>query len=1091
MVPMLDLEDVSINGVSKGPGDFGYSKTTFSQWANEWLTDIRNDGLANGIFLTPIIYTGVSFSSTWLDSTVSESWPLWIANWNGQSSQTGQPSGVGPWQTGTSPSFYRAWSVWQYSSTAHVAGVGDGTTTNVDVDALQGDSSVLQDYVIGSTGRFSDGAHITTGVSLNAWATSAANTTNTSMPAGSTGTIISGPVYGNSFMRWRVKFDSGTLGWVAEYQTVDPNTLANIEWLTTRDATTSAVISSITSTKAAGFYPAGTLIPIQVNFNKAVTVTGTPQITLNSGAVVNYSSGSGTSTLTFNYTVAAGQNANPLDLASTSALSLIGGTIKDTATAADAYLITPDPSDPLDPSRLSWNKKIVVDTIAPTVASISSTLANGAYPAGTLVPITVTFSETVNVVGTPLLALNTGVNATYASGSGTNVLTFNYTISSGQNTPDLDYTSATALSLNGGTIKDLATNVATLTLPSPGGANSLGGNKNIVVDTIAPTVLSITSTAANGDYKAGVVIPIAISFSEAVNVSGSPSLALNSGGSAIYSSGTGTSVLTFNYTVNTGQNSAHLDYSSISALFLNGGSIKDVATNSANLALPNPGGPNSLGANKNLLIDTAAPGATFGNQAPAYSATTFDFTVSYADNLSGVDPSTVDAKDVTVTGPNSYLADSTHGLQLISYTNGVATYRIPAPGGTWDSADVGAYSISQNSNQVLDLAGNAAAAGQIASFTLPFAYVSAGILYIFPDNTGNAMILSSSNNQISISEGSTLSFDSTSLTGISVSGNGQSFPFYFFSPITLPITYSNGTFIFTADAANGALPTLVVNSDATLNFNATQHLAALTIDGQVNLPAGQAVTLVTNGLTINGPGALDLSDDAMILNYTTAAPTNLRNYLSSGRNAPAASAAPWNGSGIQSSYARDNGNGFNLAIGYADNTDLAAVRASGSYTSFGGETVSSSCVLVQLTRGADATMDGIVDGQDVAIIGTHFQKPGSGQWCFGDFDYSGTCDGSDVAVLGTSFGKTSPVLSPARFQPTQTAAATNATVASSDAAIPVAAATASPSRPSSSKFSTVPIFAASSPANAIEELRPRRRPVSHNHPLLADQFKIL
>ena len=142
----------------------------------------------------------------------------------------------------------------------------------------------------------------------------------------------------------------------------------------------------------------------------------------------------------------------------------------------------------------------------------------------------------------------------------------------------------------------------------------------------------------------------------------------------------------------------------------------------------------------------------------------------------------------------------------------------------------------------------------------------------------------------------------------------------------------------------------------------------------------------------------------------------IRNLLVNGRNGGPASAAAWNGmGGITSTFAHNNGNGFNLAIGYADNADLAAVRASGSYTSFGGQTVASNTVLVQLTRGADATLDGMVDGQDVAIIGTHFQKPATGQWCFGDFDYSGTCDGSDVAVLGTTFGKTSPVLSPAQM----------------------------------------------------------------------------
>ena len=51
----------------------------------------------------------------------------------------------------------------------------------------------------------------------------------------------------------------------------------------------------------------------------------------NSGGTASYSSGSGTSTLTFTYTVAAGQDANPLDEASTTALTLNGGTINDSA----------------------------------------------------------------------------------------------------------------------------------------------------------------------------------------------------------------------------------------------------------------------------------------------------------------------------------------------------------------------------------------------------------------------------------------------------------------------------------------------------------------------------------------------------------------------------------------------------------------------------------------------------------------------------------------------------------------------------------------------------------------------------------------
>ena len=137
---------------------------------------------------------------------------------------------------------------------------------------------------------------------------------------------------------------------------------------------------------------------------------------------------------------------------------------------------------------------MTVDTTAPAVADVSSTTANGAYPAGTSIPVTVQFSEPVTVTGFPQLALNTGGTATYTGGSGTNTLTFGYTVAAGENSADLDYTATNALSLNGGSITDAATNNATLTLAAPGATHSLGANKNIVVDTTAPVVSSVTDT---------------------------------------------------------------------------------------------------------------------------------------------------------------------------------------------------------------------------------------------------------------------------------------------------------------------------------------------------------------------------------------------------------------------------------------------------------------------------------------------------------------------------------------------------------------------------------------------------------------------
>ena len=48
---------------------------------------------------------------------------------------------------------------------------------------------------------------------------------------------------------------------------------------------------------------------------------------------------------------------------------------------------------------------------------------------------------TVNTTGgTPTLTLNDGGTATYTGGSGTNALTFSYTVAAGQNTSDLTVT---------------------------------------------------------------------------------------------------------------------------------------------------------------------------------------------------------------------------------------------------------------------------------------------------------------------------------------------------------------------------------------------------------------------------------------------------------------------------------------------------------------------------------------------------------------------------------------------------------------------------------------------------------------------------
>ena len=66
------------------------------------------------------------------------------------------------------------------------------------------------------------------------------------------------------------------------------------------------------------------------------------------------------------------------------------------------------------------------------------------------------------------------------------------------------------------------------------------------------TVKTVSSFDANGTYKIGDNIDIVFWFSEAITVSGTPRLELETGDSdafANYSSGSGSSFLTFTYTV--------------------------------------------------------------------------------------------------------------------------------------------------------------------------------------------------------------------------------------------------------------------------------------------------------------------------------------------------------------------------------------------------------------------------------------------------------------------------------------------------------------------------------------------------------------
>ena len=476
---------------------------------------------------------------------------------------------------------------------------------------------------------------------------------------------------------------------------------------------TGAGVLSVTSGTPDDAYMAGEVIDVRVVFSEDVVVggAGSPALALDAGDTdrnARYDSGSNSTTLTFLYTVQPGDNTGDLDYANESALALNGSTIQDT-NGNNATRILPAPGGP---GSLAYSRNIAIDTIDPSAESAWSLNASRAYKAGARIAVNVTFDEPVVVAGSPTLAMETGNTdrpANYTAGSGSSMLTFVYTVRDGDNSANLDYANRTALALGGGSITDPAGNIANTTLPAPGGPGSLAYSIPIAIDTTDPTVLSVSSPNATDTYGIGARIAVNVTFDEPVVVAGSPTLAMETGNTdrpANYTAGSGSSMLTFVYTVRDGDNSANLDYANRTALALGGGSITDPAGNIANTTLPAPGGPGSLaGAGSRIAIDGTGAGVlrvTSGIPDGAYMAGEV------------IDIRVVFSKDVVVGGAGSPTlaldaGDTDRNARYDSGSNSTTLmflYTVQ-PGDITDDLDYsGTGALALNGSTIRDAAGN-------------------------------------------------------------------------------------------------------------------------------------------------------------------------------------------------------------------------------------------------------------------------------------------------------------------------------------------------------------------------------------------------
>jgi hypothetical protein len=239
---------------------------------------------------------------------------------------------------------------------------------------------------------------------------------------------------------------------------------------------------------------------------------------------------------------------------------------------------------------------------------------------------------------------------------------------------------------------------------------------------------------------------------------------------------------------------------------------------------------------------------------------------------------------------------------------------------------------------------------------------------------------------------------------------------------TVMYVHSGGTtnFDINTGTANNALATnwtVDVNAPGVVFTSQVQNLAKLDIKagGVATIaytvppdpPTGQEIpykvlhlrSLAIAGTDINPTGKLDITNNALIIDYGTGAnpETQIRKWIIAGRGTTDFIGL-WTGNGITSSTAASNPS--ERSLGYADNGTMPL----GPLSVFVGYAVDNTDVLVRYTVWGDTNLDGSVNDDDVTVLGAKY-APGVSQpfWSYGDLDYDGDVDDNDVTAMGALY----------------------------------------------------------------------------------------
>ena len=202
-------------------------------------------------------------------------------------------------------------------------------------------------------------------------------------------------------------------------------------------------------------YGLGETVEVEVEFDRAVTATGNPQVALTVGTETRHAAftGWGSDALYFDYTVQGGDRDEDGISIPANALALNGGTITAADGRTDADLthgtVAAEGGRKMDGS-------LVTPPAVRDISFISSGARDDTYELGETVELVVEFDRAVAVTGSPQVALTIGSETRHAAYSTSwedkRYTQFSYVVQEGDRDEDGISIPANALVLNGGTI---------------------------------------------------------------------------------------------------------------------------------------------------------------------------------------------------------------------------------------------------------------------------------------------------------------------------------------------------------------------------------------------------------------------------------------------------------------------------------------------------------------------------------------------------------------------------------------------------------------------------------------------------------------